>query len=366
MFKHGVLLAILLGAVACGSTADDAGGHAVNEAADAGAQDDASDVATPPPATDLDASSGAAPDAADAAPPPSPKDGAPYPVVLVHGMAGFEKLGVGPVETPYWAGIVSDLKKRGEAVFVTVTPPFDTSEARAASLAEQIDAILELTGKEKVNIIAHSQGGLDARVLVSPAGLGYASKVATVSTISTPHRGSRVADAVLGLVKGVPSSIIDDLTGTLLRLVQRGAYDIDSDPKIRAQVVQLSEQYMTATFNPTYVDAPDVAYFSYAGRSNLRSGNGACDAAEIPNDPDDVDPASAVLVPTVLFLENGDSKKNVNDGLVTVASARWGTFVQCVPADHLKEVGVLGSSILGFDHVSFVRSIVENVRATGN
>ncbi len=362
MFKHGFVLATLLGAVACGSTSENSGESPNGEVVDAGAQGDTPGVV--PPSTD-DAGAPADPPV-DAAPPVDPKSGAPYPIVFVHGMAGFEKLGAGPIKTPYWAGVVEDFEKRGETVYVTVTPPYDTSEVRAASLAEQIDAILEKTGKAKVNIVAHSQGGLDSRVLVSPAGLGYGSKVATVSTISTPHRGSRVADAVLGLVDGVPKSVVDDLTGTLLGLVQGTLYDIDSDPHIRAQVVQLSEQYMAKTFNPTYVDATDVAYFSYAGRSNLRSGNGACDGAEIANDPDDVDPTSPMLVPTVLFLEDGNSKKNVNDGLVTVESARWGKFVQCVPADHLKEVGVLGSSLLTFDHVAFIRSIVEHVRATGN
>lgn len=364
MFKQGFVLATLLGAVACGGTAKDSGESPNGDVVDAGTQDDTPGV-VPSASDDAGTSADAATDL-DAAPPSPPKKGAPYPVVFVHGMAGFEKLGAGPLKTPYWAGVVEDFEERGETVYVTVTPPYDTSEIRAASLAEQIDAILEKTGAAKVNIVAHSQGGLDARVLVSPAGLGYGDKVATVSTISTPHRGSRVADAVLGLVKGVPASVLDDVTGTLLDLVQGTIYDIDSDPHIRAQVIELSEKYMADTFNPKYVDAPDVAYFSYAGRSNLRSGNGACDGAEIANDPDDVDPTSPLLVPTVLFLEDGNSKKNVNDGLVTVASARWGTFVQCVPADHLKEVGVLGSSLLTFDHVSFIRSIVEHVRATGN
>jgi triacylglycerol lipase len=97
---------------------------------------------------------------------------APYPVVLLHGMAGFGKLTVGNVTLSYFQGVVDDLARHGETAWVTVVPPFAGSETRAQALAPQIDEILRRTGKAKVNLVAHSQGGLDARILASPAGLG--------------------------------------------------------------------------------------------------------------------------------------------------------------------------------------------------
>lgn len=289
--------------------------------------------------------------------------GAPYPVVLMHGMSGFGKLEVGPIGVTYFDGVVADLSKRGEAVYVTVVPPFDTSEARAQALSKQIDDILKRTGKAKVNLVGHSQGGMDARVITSPAGLGYGDRVASVTTIATPHRGSRVADLVLGLVSGIPTSVIDDVTSGFLQLVQKTAYELDSDAHLRAQVTELSEANMTKVFNPKYIDAPGVLYMSYAGRTNLRTGVGVCDGGKFANKPLDVDAAQVALAPLALFLEEGKFK--VNDGLVTVESAKWGQFQECVAADHLKEVGQLGPAAASFDHLQLFRNIVERVRAAG-
>lgn len=366
MIKRSLVLCAWIGLAACGGGSDPADSPAPsgsdpsassNPGGDAGSSVDPSPSTPPPPPP----ASSSPDDASVPAPPPST---GPYPIVLVHGMAGFDKLDLGVGKMPYWNGIVADLAEHRELAFVTETPPFDTSEARAASLSDQIDAILAKTHASKVNIIAHSQGGLDARVLVSPAGLDQGSKVASVTTISTPHRGSRVADGILGSLKGVPDSVLDDMTSAVLQLAQKTIYDFKSDPHLRAQAIELSEKYMAETFNPKYTDAPNVTYWSYAGRSNLRSGKGICDTAELPNDPMNVDPAAPELVVTSVFLEDGDSKVNVNDGLVTVASAKWGKFIQCVPADHLKEVGVLSSGLL-FDQKAFVRGIVERLRLQG-
>lgn len=299
----------------------------------------------------------------DPSAPSSPGLGAPYPVVLMHGMSGFGKLEVGPIGVTYFDGVVADLTKRGEAVYVTVVPPFDTSEARAKALATQIDDILKRTGKAKVNLVGHSQGGMDARVITSPAGLGYGDRVASVTTIATPHRGSKVADLVLGLLKDVPTNVIDDVTGGFLKLVEKTAYELESDAHLRAQVSELSEEHMTKVFNPKYVNAPGVLYMSYAGRTNLRTGIGVCDDGKYPNKPLDVDAAQVALAPLAMFLEEG--KLVINDGLVTVESAKWGQFQECVPADHLKEVGQLGPAAASFDHLQLFRNVVDRIRAAG-
>lgn len=293
----------------------------------------------------------------------APKLGPPYPIVLLHGMGGFGKLEVGAIEVTYFKGVVEDLTKNGEAVYVTIAPPYATSEVRAEAIAKQIDRILGRTGKAKVNLIGHSQGGLDARVIASPNGLGYGDRVASVTTIATPHRGSKVADAVLGLLKHLPNKVVDDVTDAILKLLQKTAYELQNDPDLRQQLVLLSEEHMTKVFNPKYVDDPNVVYKSYAGRSNLRSGVLACAGSVYPNEPTKLDAVQPMLWPTALFLEEGGSK--VNDGLVTVESSKWGTFEQCVPADHLKEVGQLGPAAASFDHIALFRSIVERLRNEG-
>jgi hypothetical protein len=103
---------------------------------------------------------------------------------------------------------------------------------------------------------------------------------------------------------------------------------------------------------------------SYAGRSNLKTGNGVCDDAVYPNDPTDRDAVQAFMLGTSLFLENG-SANVVNDGLVTVASSKWGTFLQCIPADHFKEIGLFGVAAKGFKHQEFYQTLVERLRTAG-
>ena len=298
-----------------------------------------------------------------AASPDPAKLGAPYPVVLMHGMGGFGQLGLGPVGITYFDGVVEDLTKSGESVFVTVVPPFDTSAARAQALSKQIDDILKRTGKAKVNLVGHSQGGMDARVITSPQGLGYGDRVASVTTVATPHRGSKVADAVLGLLQNLPADVIDSVTGDFLKLVEKTAFELQSDAHLRQQLVELSEKYMTTVFNPKYQDAPGVLYMSYGGRTNLRTGIGVCDDGKYDNDALDLDTTQLMLAPLAIFLEEG--KLKVNDGLVTVESSKWGVFQQCVPADHLKEVGQLGPAAQSFDHLKLFRDIVARVRKAG-
>lgn len=301
-------------------------------------------------------------DADDAADPTGP----PYPIVLCHGMGGFGTLKGLPIT--YFNGIKDDLAAHGETnVFVTLVPPYDDSEVRAKALAPQIDEILKKTGKTKVNLIGHSQGGMDLRVLVSPNGLGYGDRVATVTTIATPHRGSQVADVVLKILAPGGGVSFDDIANGLLKLIERGFYEIDTDAHLKAQITQLSEHFMVTTFNPKYIDDPRVSYFSYGGRTNSLDGHPDCDDALYPDDPTKLDDAQSFMQPTAQFLEA--NLKKPNDGLVTVQSAKWGTFLQCVPADHMSEVGQLDLTApdpkSGFFHLDFFRTVVSRIRDRG-
>ncbi|WP_394838271.1 alpha/beta fold hydrolase [Pendulispora rubella] len=291
-----------------------------------------------------------------------------YPIVLVHGMGGFDRLKNLPLDVVYFNGVKDDLARHGESqVFATISPPYDTSEVRAQYVADQIDGILAKTGAKKVNIIGHSQGGLDARVLVSPQGLDYGNKVASITTIATPHRGSKVADLVMGLVDNVPADVFDAVSGAILTLLQVSVYELQTDPHIRAQLTELSEDYMTNVFNPKYKNAPGVRYSSYGGRTNLQVGLSDCSNSTYGNDVWHVDAVPIVLFPTTVYLQGWNVKSN--DGLVTVDSARWGEFLQCVPADHLREVGqfaVNGPDKLSkFDHLAFFRTVVSRIRDAG-
>jgi triacylglycerol lipase len=125
-----------------------------------------------------------------------PKLGPPYPIVLAHGFFGFEKF-AGLDAITYFYEVKDELAKNGETVVYTpAVDPFNDSTYRGAELQAAIEKILADTGYEKVNIIGHSQGGLDARVVAHDR----PDLVASVTTIATPHQGTPLADAITGLV----------------------------------------------------------------------------------------------------------------------------------------------------------------------
>ena len=96
----------------------------------------------------------------------------------------------------YFRGMSAHLAGRHDALF-HVVPPVGTSEMRAQSLA---DAIQQKFPAGPVHIIAHSMGGLDSRTLIARNhhGLSQPGRIASLTTLSTPHRGSPVADLLAG------------------------------------------------------------------------------------------------------------------------------------------------------------------------
>ncbi len=115
-----------------------------------------------------------------------------YPVLLVHGMGFRDNKLVG-----YWGRIPKALKKVGCDVHFGHQDSNADIETNAVQLVERIDLILEKTGAKKVNIIAHSKGGLDSRYAIST--LGASDKVASLTTICTPHHGSKTMDRIMKL-----------------------------------------------------------------------------------------------------------------------------------------------------------------------
>lgn len=113
-----------------------------------------------------------------------------YPIVLVHGL--------GMKDTFFmksWGWIDRILCVQGYTVYKSNVDGFGTVESNAAQLKEEIRHILEETGAEKVNIIAHSKGGLDAKYMIQK--MDMAKQVASLTTLCTPHKGSPIASFVM-------------------------------------------------------------------------------------------------------------------------------------------------------------------------
>jgi triacylglycerol lipase len=288
--------------------------------------------------------------------------GPPYPIILHHGFSGWKEIGA--LGLHYFNGVVADLAAHGEIqVFESAVDPYAATEVRAKQLAPFVDGVLAQTGKDKVNIIAHSQGGMDSRFLVSS--LRYGERVATLTMIATPNRGTAIAD---GLFNAVPDWT-DDIVNAIANLIGRSILDIQADSDLRASLESLSEDKVVHEFNLHNPDDPRVAYFSYTGRSGDASGVPDCDGSVVLDDPSRVDHVDPLLSLTNGYLGNHGVYAGVNDGMVTVKSARWGLFMGCVPADHFDEIGQVAKTgpnpESGFDHKAFYRDVVKRLRDRG-
>ena len=286
--------------------------------------------------------------------------GAPYPFVLAHGFFGFEKF-AGKDFLTYFYKVKERLALEGEVVDTPSVDPFNDSDYRGHQLIDRIEAFRALTGASKVNIIAHSQGGLDARVVAHER----PDLVASVVTIATPHLGTPAADVAMKLLSDPNAQkIIDDLG----KLIGAPLYDQIGNPTSVIKPLQLFSQAGITAFNAKYPDSPGVFYASIAGRSGYHATDNDCagdlSLQFITQWNKKLDPVDVFLGATSLLLGSG-----ANDGLVRGEDSRWGEFWGCVPADHLDEIGQLFGDGAGlgndWDHLKFYSLLVKYLRERG-
>lgn len=180
--------------------------------------------------------------------------GPPLPVVLVHGLFGFDQIGVPGARFDYFRG--------------------------------------------RIDLIAHSLGGLDARYAL--AHLGLARRVRSLVTVGTPHRGTPIADLAL--------------RGPLdwaRRIVQALGLPLEAIEWLGTDAL--------AAFNAQVLDVPGVRY--------------ACVVGGMHRD-DSIVPLA--LAPAHAYLRR---VAGPNDGLVPVASQYWGETLAEIEADHFAQIG---------------------------
>lgn len=119
-----------------------------------------------------------------------------YPILLIHGTGFRDWKHLG-----YWGRIPDTLRRHGAEVYFGGQDGWATVEENAKALARRMEEVLAQAGCEKLHLIAHSKGGLDARYLLSS--LGYGDRAASLTTISTPHHGSRTMDLLYRMPKWV-------------------------------------------------------------------------------------------------------------------------------------------------------------------
>ncbi len=260
-----------------------------------------------------------------------------YPILLVHGIFFRDWQLVN-----YWGRIPKALVRNGADLHYGGQQSAAAVASSAAELKETIQTVLAETGAEKVNIIAHSKGGLDARYAISK--LGMAPYVASLTTINTPHRGCIFAQVLM-----------DKLPGGAIRWLERKYNAVfhtlgDREPDFLAGVTDLRAD-VCARFNQEVPDMEGVCYQSVMSTMKKASS------------------APPPLNLTYLLVKQYD--KEANDGLVSLSSAQWTGFLGNVTAPHKRGVShgdiidLMREDIDGFDVREFYVGLVRDLKERG-
>ncbi len=129
-----------------------------------------------------------------------------YPIILVHGIAAKQLRVLNA-----FGKIGHRLTDAGYDTYIADTDGFGSVETNAEQLKSYIEGVMEKTGAEKVNIIAHSKGGLDSKYMITD--LGMEDSVASLTTLCTPHRGSIIASKIWELPSPIKKSIAFFING---------------------------------------------------------------------------------------------------------------------------------------------------------
>jgi triacylglycerol lipase len=276
-----------------------------------------------------------------------------YPIVLAHGLSGFRQL-FGVVD--YFFGIPSNLRAGGATVFVTQVSAFGSVEQRGEQLLQQVEFIAASTGAGKVNLIGHSQGGLDARYVMGVR----PDLIASLTTVATPHLGADLADflvdnlepggfneIVLSALANSLGTILSLLTGTSLPQDSIGALQSLSSAGAAAFNQRFPAGLAQARCGATPTSAGGIPLFSWTGSSVLT------------NIFDASDPALGIA--SLFYSED-------SDGLVGRCSSHFGRVVRdSFSMNHLDEVNQLFGlvSIFETNPVSVFRTHANRLRNLG-
>jgi len=258
-----------------------------------------------------------------------------YPIVLTHGLYGFDSL----LGIDYWYKVPETLRKDGADVYITTVSNSNSPEIRGEQLIPQIEQILAISGADKVNLIGHSHGGPTTRYVASVR----PDLVASVTTVAGVNRGTPVADTLSGWSDDSPAfeGLIETLGNVLAQVIDGisgGGYPQDILASMRSMTFA-----ETAAFNELHGDGiPATACGEGAYEANgvrYYSWSGAQPVTNV------LDPLDLLTGTTQHFFPSGVA----NDGLVGSCSSRLGMVIRDdFRMNHLDEVNLL----LGIHHLS--------------
>lgn len=259
-----------------------------------------------------------------------------YPILMVHGVF-FRDTRL----FNYWGRIPAKLEKNGAVIYYGNQQSAASVSDCAEELLKKIKEIISETGSEKVNIIAHSKGGLDARYAISR--LGADKYTASLTTVNTPHRGCLFAEYLL---EKVPEKIRLGIASKYNAALKKVG---DTNPDFLAAVTDLTAS-RCSELNKSCPDSENVYYQSIGSKSKKAS------SGQFP------------LNLSYRFVKYFDGE---NDGLVSVNSMKWGSrFVFLQPQGkrgitHGDVIDLNRQNIKGFDVREFYAGIVNGLKQKG-
>ncbi len=259
-----------------------------------------------------------------------------YPLLFVHGVffRDYKYLN-------YWGRIPKELKKNGAVIYYGNHQSAASVTDSGKELAERIRQIIEETGCGKVNIIAHSKGGLDSRYAISK--LGIEDDIASLTTINTPHYGCLFADYLLSRIPEGSRNFIAQKYNAALKKFG------DSSPDFLAAVNDLTAS-SCKQLNDSVLDIPGVFYQSVGSKLNAAFGG------RFPLN---------FSYPLVKYFDGE------NDGLVSVSSFGWGENRMILTAkgrrgiSHGDLIDLNRENIEGFDVREFYVNLVNGLKERG-
>ncbi|MVW76021.1 alpha/beta hydrolase [Pseudomonas xionganensis] len=277
-----------------------------------------------------------------------------YPIVLAHGMLGFDSL----LGVDYWYGIPSALRRDGASVYITEVSQLDTSEARGEQLLEQVEDIVAISGKPKVNLIGHSHGGPTIRYVAAIR----PDLVASATSVGAPHKGSATADFIRQVPPGsAGETLLAGIVNGLGMLINFLSGSSSTSPQNALGSLESLNSEGAARFNAKFpqgipttacgegaYSVNGVRYYSWSGTS----------------------PVTNILDPSDLLLGASSLTfgSEANDGLVGRCSSRMGKVIRDnYRMNHLDEVNqAFGlTSLFETDPVSVYRQHANRLKNDG-
>ena len=263
-----------------------------------------------------------------------------YPILMVHGVffRDFKYFN-------YWGRIPGELEKNGATIYYGEHQSAASVSNSAKELALRITDIVEKTGCEKVNVIAHSKGGLDIKTAMMLPGI--ADKIASVITVNTPHKGCEFAEYLLNKApEGFKEQVASAYNGSLRKLG-------DPDPDFIAAVTDLTASECRRIWDET-------ESFDRAAKGIYTKSIGSC-----------MKRASGGRFPLNMSYHLVRFFDGPNDGLVGESSFKWGEdylFLENKKSkgiSHGDMIDLNRQNIPGFDVREFYVQLVSDLKNRG-